>query len=282
MNAKATVLGATMMALVVTGCSKKVGGQVVAVVNGQEITQQELNGELNGAQIPASADKKAIMAQLLQRVIDRKLLTAKAEADKLDQSPAFLAQMSRAHDAILIDLLAAKVAKGQPVPSAASVNQFITSNASLFGERRRYQLDQIAFPASNDPALAAKLQAAKSMDAVIAALKEAGVPYQAGKGALDTAAIPPDAGRRIAALAPGEPFLVPQNGQIVASVIRSSEPVPVPADQATAGATQLVRRQAVEAAMQAELKRQRDAAKITYGAGFAPPKTPAGAAAPGG
>lgn len=275
MTGKAMMLAATAAALIVTGCTKKVGGQVVAVVNGHEITQQELNGELNGATIPPGADRKAIMAQLLQRVIDRKLLTAKAEEQKLDQSPAFLAQMQRARDATLIDLLAANMAKSQPVPSPATVDQFVAGNPSLFAERRRYQLDQIAFPASNNPALAAKLQAAKTMDAVIAALKEANVPYQAGKGALDTAAIPPDAGRRIAQLAPGEPFLVPQNGQVVASVIRSAETVPVPADQAKAGATNLVRRQGVETAVRNELQRQRAAAKITYGEGFAPPKTPA-------
>lgn len=270
---------ATIAAVLVSGCHKKAGGQVVAVVNGQEITQQELNGELNGAQIPPTADRKAIMNQLLARVIDRKLLVGKAERDKLDQSPAFLAQTARAHDEILINLLAGNVARTSALPNGAAADQFVAANPSLFGERKRYQLDQVAFPMTNDPALGKKLQAAKSMDAIVAALKESGVQYQSGKGQLDTGGIPPDAARKIAALPAGEPFLVPQGGQVVASVIRSSETVPVAGDQAKAGATAIIRRQAVETAMKKQLDTERRTAKIDYAQGFAaPPKAPVPAA----
>lgn len=265
------VVATAMMLPLVAGCQKKAEGQVVAVVNGHEITQQELNAELGNAQIPPGADKKAIMAQLLQRVIDRKLLVGKAKAEGLDQSPTYLTQVSRAQDGILIDLLAEKSAKAVPVPDAAAAAKFVADNPSLFAQRKRYVLDQIAFPMSNDPALAAKLKAAQTMAEVEAALKSSNVQYKRGSATLDTASIPPDAAQKIAALKPGEPFLVPQNGQVIASVIKSVEAQPVDQQQATPVATQILRRKGVEEAMKKDLDAERAKAKIDYQPGFAPP-----------
>ena len=273
MTAKAMMItGAAALLLVAGGCSKKVGGQVVAIANDQEITQQELNAELNGAKVPQTADKKVVMAQLLQRVIDRKLLVAKAKKDGLDQSPSYLAQVQRAQDTILLDLLASKIGKGLPVPDAAAADKFMAQNATLFSARKRYQLDQIAFPVTPDPILEQKMKAAKTMDAVETALKEAGIQYQKGQGALDSGSLPPAIATQIAALPAGEPFLVPQAGQVIASVIRSTESVPVPVQQAKPVAAELIRRQAVQAAMANEVKTARASAKIEYQDGFAPAK----------
>lgn len=261
-------------AVLLGGCDKKVGGQVVAVVDGQEITQGEVNAELNGQQLPAGANRKVVLGQIVQQIVDRKLLVGKAKQQGLDKSPTYLGQVQRAQDAVLINLLASKVAKTLPVPDAAAADAFMARNPSLFAGRKRYQLDQLAFPATNDPALAAKLKAAKTMADVQAALKGSGVAFQQGTGTLDTASVPPPVASQIAALPSGQPFLVPQGGQIIANVIRSSESVPVAAQQARPAAIELVRRQAVEQAMRKQVEAARAAAKITYSPDVTPPKTP--------
>ncbi|MFW2850468.1 EpsD family peptidyl-prolyl cis-trans isomerase [Sphingomonas sp. TX0543] len=265
------VVATAMMLPLVAGCQKKADGQVVAVVNGQEITQQQLNAELGNTQIPQGVDRKAVMAQVLQRVIDRKLLVSKAKAEGLDQSPSYLTQISRAQDGILIDLLAAKSSKAVALPDASAAQKFVADNPSLFGQRKRYTLDQIAFPFTNDPALGAKLKAAQTMAEVEAALKSSNIQFNRGSSVLDSAALPPDAAQKIASLKPNEPFLVPQNGQLIASVIRNTEAEPVAEQQATPVATQILRRQAVEAAMKKDLDAERAKAKIEYQPGFEPP-----------
>lgn len=269
---KATLAVCAASMLMLSGCEKKVGGQVVAVVNGQEITQQELNAELNGQQIPQNADRKAIMAQLLQRVVDRKLLVGKAKEQGLDKSPTYLAQVQRAQDAVLIDMMANNAAKSVPVPDAAAASQFIANNPTMFGGRKRYQLDQIVFQGANDPALQAKLKPAKTLAEVESVLNSAGIKFQRGSAQLDTAMLPPEIATRIAALPPGEPFLVPQNGQIVVNVIRNTVDVPTPAQQAQPAAVEIIRRQAVEQAMRKQIEQARANAKITYDTGFAPSK----------
>ena len=268
--------GAMALAVIAGGCAKKVGGQVVAIVDGQEVTQQELNGELNGAAIPATADRKAILAQLLQRVIDRKVLVASARKQGLDQSPAYLAQIQKAQDNVLIGLMAEKIGKTLPLPDAAALDRFMAENPSIFGARKRYALDQIVFTAPKDPTLAQKMSGAHTLAQVEEVLKSSGIQYQSGHNTMDSASLPPAVAKQVAALPPGEPFLVPQNGQIVASVIRSAEAVPVTPEQAKPYATQLMRNQSVGKAMADQVKRDRASAKIEYQPGFAPPAgTPA-------
>lgn len=269
---KATLVVCAASMLMLGGCEKKVGGQVVAVVNGQEITQQELNAELNGQQIPQNADRKAIMAQLLQRVVDRKLLVDKAKEQGLDKSPTYLAQVQRAQDAVLIEMMTSSAAKSVPVPDAAAAQKFIANNPTMFAGRKRYQLDQIIFQAANDPALQAKLKPVKTLPEVESVLNSEGIKFQRGTTQLDTAILPSPIAARIATLPPGEPFIVPQNGQIVVNVIRNTVDVPTPTQQAQPAAVEIIRRQAVEEAMRKQVEQARAKAKITYETGFAPPK----------
>lgn len=268
---KGLTIGVASAMLLVGGCGKKVGGQVVAVINGEEVTQGEVNAELNGQAIPPGADQKAVMAQLLQQIVSRKLLVGRAKTQGLDKSPAYLAQAQRARDAVLIGMLASNTAKTVAVPDGADATRFMADNPSLFAGRKRYQIDQIAFAATPDPVLAAKLRAAKTMPEVEAALKAAGITWQTGTSQVDSATLPPPVAKQIAALPAAEPFLVPRGGQIVANVIRSSEALPVPADQAQPAAIELLRRQAVEQALRKQVDTARASAKITYAPGFAPP-----------
>lgn len=262
--------------LAMGGCTKKVGGQVVAVVNGQEITQGEVNAELGGRQIPPGADRRAVMGQLVQQIVNRKLLAGKARDQGLDKSPVYLAQVQRAQDTVLINLLASNAAKAVPVPDAAAAQRFMAENPSLFAGRKRYALDQLVFQATPDAGLEAKLKPAKTMAEVEAVLTGAGIKFQHTSAQLDTASLPLPVAAKIASLQPGEPFVVPQNGQVIVNVIRSAEPVSVPAGQAEPAAVELLRRQTVEQAMHKQVEQARAAATITYSPDVAPPK--AGAA----
>lgn len=277
------VAGTAAMLVLLSGCEKKVGGQVVAVVNGEEITQQQLNAELNGAQLQPGADKKAVMAQLLQRVVDRTLLVQQAKADGLDQSPAYLEQARRQQEALLVNMLAGKMAKNIALPDNSAVSSFISGNPTMFAGRKRYTLDQIVFPQPSDMTLVKELQPAHSLEAIATILTAKGVQFQRGNGQVDSGMLPPEVAARIAALPAGEPFLIPDNGRLVASVIKSAEPVATPEDQAKPAALNVLRQQALAEAMRKQVAKSRAAAKIEYQPGFAPPpgSTPGAAPAAG-
>ena len=55
-------------AIFLAGCDKQPEGQVVAVVNGDEITLQELNAELGNVELPEGAAKDEIRNQALDNM----------------------------------------------------------------------------------------------------------------------------------------------------------------------------------------------------------------------
>ncbi len=67
-----SLIALTSLSLALADCGKKAEGQVVAVVNGEEITLNELNGEIAELNIPANVDKIRVRAEVLQRMVERR------------------------------------------------------------------------------------------------------------------------------------------------------------------------------------------------------------------
>ena len=70
-------------AVLLGGCQKEATGQVAAVVNGEEITLQEINAELAQLQVPEGVDRAQVQQAALQRIVDRRLLAQAAKEDGL-------------------------------------------------------------------------------------------------------------------------------------------------------------------------------------------------------
>ena len=121
MNGKSVIpflAGAALLALAACG-DKSPQGQVVATVNGEEITAQEVNAEAQALNLPANANREAVLPQILQRVLDRKLLVGVARERKMDKSPDFLIQRRRAEETVLATMLARQINEGVSPTSRA-------------------------------------------------------------------------------------------------------------------------------------------------------------------
>jgi len=260
------------VSVALVGCGKKAPeGQVVANLNGQEITLQEVNAELQGANLPDSVDKKQAMALLLQRVIDRKLIGAAAAEQGLDKSAEYLMQKRRADETLLAQLYARQQASTLPVPTAADVSKFMTEHPNMFAKRERLALEQIRFERPKDAAVLKALEPAHSLDEVGKILDAHSVKFQRGRSVLDTATIPDNVYKEIMALPPGEPFVVPGPTSATVSVVMGRAPVQVEDAQARTIAVNAWREQQFEKAMTEKLKSLRESAKISYQDGFEPP-----------
>ena len=283
MNKKFAASGAALLAvlLATSACQKKAEGQVVAVVNGEEITLNELNAEIADLNLPASADKQAARAQILQKLVDRRLLAQAAKEAGIDRDPTYISQERRMDEQLLVSMYGKKAMDTVPVPTTAEVDKFIASNPTMFSDRTRYALNQIQFDMPPNPERLKSLESTHTLDEVAARLTEMGIKFQQGKGNLDSAAIPPALMNRIAALPPGEPFIVPSGGKIVVSVITDRQKIAVPTDNARMMALQAIRGQSLNKIGEERLKEAKTKAKIEYQEGYAPPKT-ADAAAPAG
>lgn len=269
-------------ALLLGGCEAKPTGQVAAVVDGDEVTLTELNTELAGANIPENADKKLVQRQMLQRIIERKLLANAARKEAIDQTPEFIVRRQQLEDALLVQLLSQKVARGIKVPTNADTDKFMATNPGMFANRLIYAVDQIRFATPTRDDYLKQLAAAKTMDQVVAVLDGLKIKYERGNVAVDTAQVPAPMLAQIQKVPAGEPFVVPMGNMVAVSLITGSKPAPIGGEQVRPLAANAVRNSELGNALQQRLKAERAKAKIEYQPGFTPPPEPAGAPAAGG
>lgn len=263
---------AIVIACILSSCEKKPEGQTVAVVNNEEITAADLNAELSNANMSASNASQDARAQALERLIDRRLLAQEAKADGIDKTPEFLNQERRGIEDLLINMLVSRQTKTQSVPSAAEIAKFEAARPGIFANREIWTLQQIIYPLPKDPAVTAKIAAAKSLDEVAQALTAGGIQFTKASRQFDSAVMPPNIYDQLTHLAPGEPFIAPGPGQAVASVITARQSSPLTADQQRQVALMQMKRQQLSDVIDQRIKELKAKAKIQYQPGFQPAK----------
>ena len=260
-----------------TACQKKAEGQTVAVVNNEEITASELNAELANANIPDSADKKAITNRVLQGLVERRLLAEQARKEGIDKSPDFIARQRRMNEELLIGMLASRSMDTSKLPTDAEIAAFQAKQPQAFANREVWKLEQLQYDTPQDKAISDRIVATKTLTELAGVLSAARIPFQRASNQLVTSAIPAELYPQLARLQGGEPFIVPAGAKSVASSIVSREPAPLSGPQARTEAVNAMRRLNSTTALQQRLKDLKASAKIDYKEGFAPPP---GAATP--
>jgi peptidyl-prolyl cis-trans isomerase C len=269
-----TLTLAATLALALAACSKEPTGQIVAVVNGEEISLTELNDELRDANIPQNADKKIVLRNVLQRVIDRRLLAQAAKEQGVDRDPSYIATQRRMTEQLLVELYAKKASEGVKVPDAAAINKFISENPAMFAQRKLYKLDQVAFDMPANPSVLKQFERDHSIDAVMTTLGRLNIQYQRGAGQLDSATVPAALVKQVDALPPGEPFVVPMNGKVIVSVVTGQSITPVPETEARRMAAGAMRSKGLQSIGESRVKEARAKAKIDYQPDYAPTSGP--------
>lgn len=281
---KRLLLLAAPLALVACGDkSEAPTGQVVATVNGEEITTTDLDSELNGATAPNAEGQKQLQRMALENIINRTILAQAAEEEGLAKGPEFAVIERKARQSALVELLQRNLGKSLPQPAAEEVDNFVQENPSLFANRRIFVVDQIVVPQVNQEIIKA-LQPVKTLAEAQAVLQRFNIDGNETVGVIDSLTIPPQAAAQIASLPPEEVFIIPANGAIRINHVRSSQTDPISGEQAKQIAKEMLTRQRGQTAMQTSLgeKIKAGRANVKYNDAFAPPKDAAGTGAPAG
>ena len=269
---KRTLVALGLLAIC-SACQKKAEGQTVALVNDEEITASELNAELAGANIPDTADKKAVTNRVLQGLIDRRLLAEEARKDGIDRSPEYIARERRLREELLIGMLASRSLDTSKLPTDPEIAAFQAKQPQAFANREIWKLEQLQYDTPQDKAVLDRILQTKSLEQLAAVLTASRIPFQRANNQLITSAIPAELYPQLSRLAPGEPFIVPAGNKSVASVIASREAAPLAPAAARTEAVNAMRRQNSTTLLQQRLKDLRSSAKIEYKDGFAPAKS---------
>lgn len=177
--------------------------EVVARVNGEEITVRQLNERLAQIGLPGEGDPGAARKQLLDNLIDEQLLVQKAIAGGLDRSLAIRNAIERARKQVLAQ--AAIDDSGDPDVSEKEARAFYIANPDLFEKRKVYTFRRFLLESGKlHEAVKARLGSAKSGADVAAALKASGITYTQVTELRTAESLPAPILVRAARMAPGD------------------------------------------------------------------------------
>lgn len=149
------------------GCSrfeeKPAATQVVARVNGHEITVHQVNDVLARQNI--SGDQApAVKRQILDRLIDQELAKQQAMEKQLDRTPGTVRAMEAAKNEVLARAYLEQIAATQRRPTPAEIKKYYAEHPELFAQRRLYSLEELSVPQKTIAPAALREQARQAKD----------------------------------------------------------------------------------------------------------------------
>ena len=254
-------------ALLIAGCrnGSAPSGQVLARVEGHDVTLQDVEAEARGANLRLTAQN---VPTLLDRVVSRQLLADEAHKDRLDVTPEAPGDLTRLVQNWRAQQIVARLVVGLAKPTLEQVQAYIRSHPSQFGEREEYLVESISVPTS--PSLNATLQSYQDFTAAGEFLKRLGIHTTRTQGVLDTGQLTTPFVQKLAQTPDDKVVIASAPGRTLLSRIISRQARPIVGDQALALARARLEQQAVSDRVQAEVNRLKRKAVVIYQSGHAP------------
>jgi EpsD family peptidyl-prolyl cis-trans isomerase len=234
---KALLLSAILLASC-GGKDEVPSGQVVATVDGQEVTLADLRAEIGTEE----GNDPSAQAQALERIIARKLLAAEARKRELDSTPLAAVIKTQAEETALAQLLARKVTEGVPKVSEDEITEFLRSFPASVTDRRLLSVDQIFVPNLPSKALE-EISKVKTMEAAEAILNANKVVFRRTVTNIDTVALDPGFAQQLVDTEGNDIFVVPSGQAAEIGRIVSSRSEPIAGDMARQAARTIMMRQ---------------------------------------
>lgn len=232
---------AVALALMVAACGGKgdvPSGQVVATVDGQEVTLADLKAEMSDEE----GSDAAAQAQALERIIARKLLAAEARKQELDSTPLAAIVKTQAEETALAQLLARKVTEGVPKVSEDEVSEFLRTFPASITDRRLLSVDQIFVP-NLPPKVLEEISKVKTMEAAEGILNANKVVFRRTVTNVDTVSLDPGFAAQVVETEGNDIFVVPSGQAAEIGRIVSSRSEPITGDNARQAARTIMMRQ---------------------------------------
>lgn len=270
-------------AAVLAGCDKpaeeRPTGQIVATVNGSEITYLQLNHLLQSS--GADASRPAAKRSAVDALIERELLVQEALNAKLDRDAEVLQAIDAARRQILVDAYARRLVYPGAAIGEGEKKAYYAAHPELFQQRRAYDLTvfQVDSAAVAPPLLEA-LNGARNPEATRRVLDAANVAYTERRGEQAAEQLPLSMVQQFAAAAVGDILVAAQEQSTNLMQITAIADKPVQYADAAPLIEQYLTGTRNRDAMQARLKQLREGARIAYAAEFAPDQAFVSASAP--
>ena len=261
---------AVIAAVLISGCNKEPGGQVVAVVDDQEITLQDVRAQATAENITNKAALDAATPAIVQRLVDRSVLSDYARENNLDRGPEYVARRRQMEESLLAYLALRKLVGNLDQPTAAEARAYIAANPLSFAQRQRLALDQIRFAKPAQYRMIQEVTRLGSLDAVEAKLRADGVKFARVPASFDTGTVDPALAKKIAGLPDGDIFDLTMGETSYVSQIKGRTAVPSNRSDWEAQALNILRRKKLADSVKAKMDGLKKSTKIQYDAAYQP------------
>ncbi|MCI1004741.1 EpsD family peptidyl-prolyl cis-trans isomerase [Herbaspirillum sp. C7C8] len=261
MATKALVSAMLLLTLVACGEKKSASSsQVVANVDGQEITIHQVNNEL------AKTGGSQVTKQLLEGLVARQLLVNAAKKDKLDTDPAVLADMERARNLVLAQSYVASKVKAPTRPLDQDVEDLYRKNPDWFAQRKQYEFAQLIIAGSNlTPELNRLMdQPGKRLEDIASWLDSHHIQYARQQVVKTSADLPPQMNASLKTMERGTLFVVIEGQTAILTSLQDVKSAPLSLAVATPQIQQYLVAQRQNQASEQLVERLRKDAKVEY------------------
>ena len=161
------------------GSGEKGKTQVVARVNGEEVTVHQLNQVLSMMGPEAGANPAEANKSALENIINQTIGVQAALKMKLDRDPAIMQAIESTKRRVLLDAYLGRSLQKTAAPTPSEVHEYFSQHPELFANRRIYVFNQLTAKAGKESvsSLNSKVAGVNQMSEFVAWLKEKGVDY---------------------------------------------------------------------------------------------------------
>ena len=261
------------VAVLLAACGKKTedNSATLATVNGEKITQDQLDFAVKQIAAARPGASAPAAAQVLQSLVEQRLAVQKAEKDKLDRNPGVLQALEAARKDALARYYVEDFAAKVPKPSADDIKQYYDGHPANFAQRNTYVIQKVDARVAADQAgpLAANVQTTTGAAAVVDLLKAKASSVNVTQTAQPAESLGPLL-PKISTMSVGQTIAIPQPQGLAALTLVEIKPQAISLAQATPVIEQVLWNQKKREALQAETKDLRAKARIDYLGKFAP------------
>jgi len=276
MNKKLAVGVASAALVALSGChqggSSAPTGQVVASVGGQEVTQREVQAELNGYSSPDENATRKAQQGAVQAILNRKILSKAGRDAGIEKSADYQLMRARSDELSLAQAYEQQIASKLPRPTQDEIKQYMAQHPNTFAQRKIYVVDRIEIPASTPNKVLDAIKPLHTMEDIEQVLLSNGVDYVRAPGSIDARATAPAVIDQIAKMPPGEPFVVPGGNVFSINQVKEARTVPFSGPAAEDFAQRAIMGERANKAIGEKLASLRKAAgEVKYQSGYGPP-----------
>lgn len=266
MKTAKTLLSLVVCGIVLTGCGddaeKKSPSQVLARVNGKEITVLQLNYLL--AQQPKTDNETK--QKLLDSLVEQELMVQKAEELKLDRNPDVLQGVEFSKKQVLAQAVIQNLIGKRIEPSTTDVTKYYNEHPNIFSNRQVFDIAVFLLKASDmTESINVALETSAKSEVTQKILEKEGIKFKQTDAKRSSEQIPAVVLEKLMVINDGDIIKVPdENNNLMLMQLISRTSQPVSKNDAEQAIKQLLLNEQIQNKAQNQLKSIKDTAKIEY------------------